>query len=180
MTTRTRSLAALAAAALALAACSPPNQVPTDERVVTAGELSSPASIEMDETTAMTTSPVHDESAHDSTSETSSTTTTSGTAEPETLPGVINCVSAPTQRPSTLNLACSGNDDRLVDIVWTRWDEEQAVGTASRVTNTCEPNCAEGEEKTVLDVDVVLSLPRNTPQGPAFTQITVDGETVAL
>ena len=71
--TRTRTLAAVAAATLALAACSPPNEVPTDERVVTATELSSPASIEMDETTAMPTTTQHDES---STSHGSTTATT--------------------------------------------------------------------------------------------------------
>ena len=178
MTTRTRTMAAVAAAALALAACSPPNQVPTEERVVTATELSSPASIEMDETSAMpTTSAQHGESAsHGSTT----ATTTSSAADPETLPGVINCVSAPSQRPTTLNLACSGNDDRLVDIVWLTWTEEQATGTATRITNTCEPTCVDGTEETTPDVEVVLSLPRNTPQGPSFTQITVDGETNAL
>ncbi|MBV7293168.1 hypothetical protein [Corynebacterium sp. TAE3-ERU16] len=180
MTTRTRTLAAVAAATLALAACSPPNQVPTDERVVTATELSAPASIEMDETTAMPTSAQHGEStSHDSTTATMSTMTSS-VADPETLPGVINCVSTPSQRPTTLNLACSGNDDRLVDIVWLTWDEEQATGTATRITNTCEPTCVDGTEETTPDVEVVLSLPRNTPQGPAFTQITVDGETIAL
>ncbi|MBI9000054.1 hypothetical protein M0E87_07005 [Corynebacterium sp. CCM 9185] len=181
MTTRTRTLAAVAAATLALAACSPPNEVPTEERVVTASELSTPASIEMDESSAMPTSSRHDESTSASMSTGSTTaTTTSSATDPEALPGVINCVGSPTQRPSVLNLACSGNEDRLADIVWLTWDEEQATGTATRITNTCEPTCVDGKEETTLDVDVVLSLPRNTPQGPAFTQITVDGETIAL
>ncbi|MEZ2122386.1 hypothetical protein [Corynebacterium sp. CCM 9203] len=184
MTTRTRTLAAVAAATLALAACSPPHEVPTEDRVVTATELSSPASIEKDSATPSSTTTKHGDSntlssTTTSTSDASTSITTSDADADDSLPGVINCVSAPTQRPTTLNLACSGNEDRLVDIVWLTWGTEEATGTATRITNTCDPTCVDGKKRTTPDVDVVLNLPRNTPQGIAFTQIIVDGETIA-
>lgn len=143
---------AAAVAALALAACTPPNENPSDVKIDTATEYSGPVGTPTAEAAAEET--------------TEATTPATGTAAAGAqAPGFIDCVAAPVEEPTTITLNCADGSDQLINIEWTEWDEESAVGTATRQS-------PEGAQE---DVDVLLSLPTTSPQGLVFTQITVDG-----
>ncbi|GAB2505395.1 hypothetical protein CATRI_04125 [Corynebacterium atrinae] len=149
MNKRTFATAA-AALSLVLAACTPPNENPSDLKVDTATQFQAP---------------------------TSSARPTLDTAN---LPGVIDCVGTPDYEPTTLSLACAGNNDRLFNIDWETWTEESATGIASRETNTCDPTCADGTFETTRNVEVELSAPIQGPNGLVFTALTVDGEPIVI
>lgn len=135
-----------------LSACSPPNENPSDRKVDTATEfVAAPTS-----------------------SGTSSSTPATLTVSAD-LPGVIDCVGTPEHAPDSLSLSCTGDDDRVVDIEWTDWDEETAVGTATRETRT-----AGGSVSTTDDVEVELSDPVAGSGGEVFSTITVDGRDIVL
>lgn len=146
-----RTLAITAAVlGLALAACTPPNENPSDLKVDTATQFKAP---------------------------TSSARPDFDTAN---LPGVIDCAGTPDFEPDTLSLACAGNNDRLFDIDWETWTAETATGVASRETNTCDPTCADGTFETTEDVEVELSAPIQGVNGLVFTALTVDGEPIVI
>lgn len=104
----------------------------------------------------------------------------SSLAVPADLPGVIDCVGTPEHSPDSLSLACADDNDRLVDIEWTDWDEESAVGTATRETNDCTPSCAAGSVEETDNVEVELSDPVAGSGGEVFSTITVDGRDIIL
>lgn len=68
---------------------------------------------------------------------------------------VINCIETVSQ-PSELVLYCADAGQILTDITWDAWGGQTAHGMGKSVTNTCEPNCAEGQFVTV-DVDITLT-----------------------
>lgn len=147
---------AAAVAALALAACTPPNENPSDVKIDTATEYSGPVG-----------TPTAEAAAEETTEATTPATGTAaaGAQAGAEAPGFIDCVAAPVEEPTTITLNCADGSDQLINIEWTEWDEESAVGTATRQS-------PEGAQE---DVDVLLSLPTTSPQGLVFTQITVDG-----
>lgn len=145
---------AAAVTALALAACVPPNENPSDEKVDTATEYSGPVGTPVEETPTVNVAAVP---------------TTGVNATDAEVPGFIDCVAAPVEEPSTITLNCADGSDQLVDIEWVEWGEDEATGSGTRQTPA-------GEEE---DVDVLLSVPTTSPQGLVFTQITVDGVLVA-
>ncbi|PRQ12398.1 hypothetical protein C1Y63_00980 [Corynebacterium sp. 13CS0277] len=148
---KTRLASALAVCACAtLAACSPPHEIDSEKWVDTATGVAAP-----------TVAP------------TSAAATTVAAAD--ALPGYTNCVGSPEQRPDEISLACGDNNDVLRDITWTEWTATNATGTATRVTNDCTPNCADGKLQKTEDVKVVLSNPYDTVSGASFTQVAVDG-----
>ncbi|AGF71987.1 hypothetical protein [Corynebacterium halotolerans] len=153
-----RQIAAAGAAAvtaLALAACVPPNENPSDEKVNTATEYNGPYSPGDDSPEAITTGA-------------GAPTTVSpvdGAATDAEVPGFINCVATPVQEPGTITLDCADASDQLIEIDWEDWGQQQATGTGTRQT-------PEGEQE---NVDVVLSTPIVSPQGLVFSEITVDG-----
>ncbi len=67
---------------------------------------------------------------------------------------VINCIETVSQ-PAELVLYCADAGQILTDITWDSWGGDSATGQGKSVTNTCEPNCAEGEFVTV---DVAITL----------------------
>lgn len=144
-----------AAAALAITACTPPNENDSDAKVDTATGVAAPTS----ETSARTTT-------------TAATTTAVASAD---LPGYIDCVAAPTQEPEVISLNCADNSDQLTAIEWESWDEDGAAGTGTRITTTLV-----GEQEVIEDVDVELSVVTETSQGLVFSQVEVDGQVVAL
>lgn len=48
------------------------------------------------------------------------------------------------QRPDRYTLACGDGNEWLEGLVWTGWGDPTASATGTLVTNSCEPNCAEG------------------------------------
>ena len=144
-----------AAAALAITACTPPNENDSDAKVDTATGVAAPTT----ETSARTTT-------------TAGTTTAIASAE---LPGYIDCVAAPTREPQVISLNCADNSDQLTAIEWVSWDEDGATGTGTRIVTTTV-----GDEEVIEDVDVELSAVTETSQGLVFSQVEVDGQVVAL
>lgn len=144
-----------AAAALAITACTPPNENDSDAKVDTATGVAAPTT----ETSARTTT-------------TAGTTTATASAE---LPGYIDCVAAPTREPQVISLNCADNSDQLTAIEWVSWDEDGATGTGTRIVTATV-----GEEEVIEDVDVELSAVTETSQGLVFSQVEVDGQVVAL
>jgi hypothetical protein len=57
---------------------------------------------------------------------------------------IINCYTA-ASRPKTLTLACGDGDTALKAMRWSSFGGATAAGKGTYVTNTCEPNCAEGK-----------------------------------
>lgn len=139
-----------AAAALAITACTPPNENDSDAKVDTATGVAAP------------------------TTETSARTTTTAIASAE-LPGYIDCVAAPTREPQVISLNCADNSDQLTAIEWVSWDEDGATGTGTRIVTATV-----GDEEVIEDVDVELSAVTETSQGLVFSQVEVDGQVVAL
>lgn len=144
-----------AAAALAITACTPPNENDSDAKVDTATGVAAPTT----ETSARTTT-------------TAGTTTAIASAE---LPGYIDCVAAPTREPQMISLNCADNSDQLTAIEWVSWDEDGATGTGTRIVTATV-----GDEEVIEDVDVELSAVTETSQGLVFSQVEVDGQVVAL
>lgn len=159
---KTRLATALAVSACAaIVACSPPHEVDSDKWVDTATDVAAP-----------TVTPTA------SAAKSSEAAAASSTAVASDLPGYTNCVGSPEQRPDEISLACGDNNDVLQEITWTEWTPVSATGTATRVTNDCTPNCADGKTQKTEDVKVVLSNPYDTVSGPSFTQVVVDGVVV--
>ena len=140
-----------AAAALAITACTPPNENDSDAKVDTATGVAAPTT----ETSARTTT-------------TAGTTTAIASAE-------LPCVAAPTREPQVISLTCADNSDQLTAIEWVSWDEDGATGTGTRIVTATV-----GDEEVIEDVDVELSAVTETSQGLVFSQVEVDGQVVAL
>lgn len=48
------------------------------------------------------------------------------------------------QRPDRYTLSCGDGNEWLEGLVWVDWGDPTASATGTLVTNSCEPNCAEG------------------------------------
>lgn len=68
---------------------------------------------------------------------------------------VINCIEA-VKEPNELVLYCADAGQILTGITWESWGGATARGVGRSLTNTCQPNCAEGDFAAVA-VDVTLS-----------------------
>lgn len=148
-------------AGLAMAACSPSLENPSDLKVDTATEFQAPSS------QAAPTGA-------------SATGTTSAAAETTVAvaagaPSFIDCVAAPAQTPETVSLSCADDSDSLTTIEWTEWGTAEATGTGTRETRDPVTGQVASEE----DVEIVLATPVQGVQGLVFTEITIDGEVVA-
>ncbi|WP_080795773.1 hypothetical protein [Corynebacterium pacaense] len=93
----------------------------------------------------------------------------------DSIPGFIDCVSAPVRAPESLSLTCTDTDDRLTAIMWTSWDQDHAEGTGTRTLID-----ATGTETTTADVAVELSEPTETSQGLVFSRVSINDEVIAL
>ena len=160
-----------AIAALAITACTPPNENPSDQKVDTAMSQSADSLASSGSTGAAKTANVTnvaDASAAQATATAASTTTV--TAGADATPLLNNCGVTGLQRPSALNLDCEGNKERLEDIVWDEWTANGASGTATQVT--VDP------DRVVEGVSVVLGAPQNVDGVVVFGAISVDGQPV--
>jgi hypothetical protein len=57
---------------------------------------------------------------------------------------ITNCNKA-ASRPKLLTLTCGDGNTALKGMSWTSFGGATAAGKGTFVTNTCEPNCAEGK-----------------------------------
>lgn len=161
-----------AIAALSIAACSPPNQKASDEKIDTAmsqdpDSLASSGSTGKASATSTVTNVAEASSVR--ASETAYSTSTAVSAGDNT-PLVNNCDDKGLERPTTLNLDCKGNRQHLQDIVWDEWTADGAKGTATRVTVN--------PDRVVEGSQVTLGSPKEVDGKLVFTVISVDGESI--
>ncbi|MBG9357099.1 hypothetical protein [Corynebacterium diphtheriae] len=83
-----------------LAACSPPHQVDTATKVVTAQSFSA----------------------------TTSTTSPPSRSTPE-IPGFIDCLGPAMVKPTSITMDCASHDATIQEIKWTKWTQQAAYGT---------------------------------------------------
>ena len=156
---RISALGVTAAAAFAIAACSPPSQADSDIKIDTGSTfenhntpVSSASASTSEEPSAEASAPSEEPTATDEAA--------AGSAEVQ----FIDCVSTPVTEPTEVSLDCATSTDMVTEITWESWSPEGAEGTGTR-----------GEEEATIN----LSQPAETENGLAFTQIEVDGEVVA-
>lgn len=169
---RTAAAALAAAAALGLAACTPPHQNPSDLKVDTATSQdpdSLASSGETGNATAGATATNVAEASSVRASSTASATATALTAGDNT-PLVDNCAQTGLERPTSLNLDCKDNRERLEDIVWDEWNEDGAKGTATRITVN--------PDRVVEGAQVLLGSPQEVDGRLVFTVLSVDGDSI--
>lgn len=150
------AIALVATAGLALTACFPPNENPSDTKVDTATEQKA------DSFGSEAKSP--EASATDA----ATTTDASATAEPAAGEDVmvIDCFGEPQSEPKTLSADCTDpTGSQVSEISWDEWTAESATGTGTN---------AEGEKATIE-----LADPTDNGNGMVFSTVTVDGEPVS-
>lgn len=160
-----------AIAALSIAACSPPNENPSSQKVDTAMSQSADALASSGSTGVASTADatnVAEASAVKETSTAASTTTVTAAADATAF--LNNCGATGLQRPTELNLDCKDNQERLEDIVWDEWTADSASGTATRITVN--------PDRVVEGARVTLGAPEDVDGALVFSVITVDGQPV--
>ena len=75
-------------------------------------------------------------------------------------------------RPAQIGVACGDGNYQLVEARYDHWGADRAVGSAVALTNTCEPNCAQGRFVRV-PVRFTLDQERLVYGVPLFTRLTV-------
>lgn len=158
---RTAAAGLVAVAAVTLAACHPPHEQPSDEKVANASTY-----------TGEPKPGAESEGASEAPASTEKETETAEAAAEDGQPRFQDCVAAPTVEPHVVTLDCADDVNRLEDINWEAWDENGAHGTGTRVTVDGD------QERRVSDVDVELRNPADTAEGFTFTEIIVDGQPV--
>lgn len=88
--------------------------------------------------------------------------------------GVVGIAGRVSVRPARLDIA---KDATLVDLRWSRWGSDRAVGRGGLRLLECDPSCAKGETVTYR-ARVELSDPKACPTGLYFdrSQVTASGE----
>ncbi|MBC3186759.1 hypothetical protein H7347_09305 [Corynebacterium sp. zg-331] len=151
--TRSRSTAltaVLAASALAIAACSPPNQQDSEDKVATATSLNAaprPAATERPAATA--------------------STSVSPSAARANATQFIDCTRTPTVEPSQVQLSCFGAQ-QITALDW-EWGADSATGRGTQIN----PN------GTTEDVTLELTAPVSMDGAQVFSQISLNGQPLA-
>ncbi|WJY67707.1 hypothetical protein [Corynebacterium auris] len=144
-----------AVAALGLAACSPPGEVDSEQKVDTATDQD-PNSLSGG--TAQ---------SHDASPTNVAEVATSTAPAADSLPVLRNCGEAGEIEPNQVDLACAEQNDFIEDIEWNEWSADLATGVGTRVTR--EP------DRRVEDIEIVLGNPELIDGELQFTTVTVDG-----
>ena len=160
-TPRKAVIGAVAVASLALAACSPPNENPSDNKIDTATSQD-PDSLKGAGQAAENTAATNVTDANELSKDTDEAVVAA-----DGTPMFNNCDATGLVRPERLTVDCKNQDDYLEDIVWDVWEGGLASGTATRVVKDPD-NREEG-------VQVVLGNPQNVNDELVFTSLSVDG-----
>lgn len=75
-------------------------------------------------------------------------------------------------RPAQIGVACGDGNYQLVEARYDHWGADRAVGSAVALTNTCQPNCAQGRFVRV-PVRFTLDQERLVYGVALFTRLTV-------
>lgn len=153
-----------AVAALGLAACSPPGQVDSAQKVDTATSQN-PGSLNggTEQTSGAQSTNVAGASS-------ASASANPSAAPTGTLPVLRNCGEASQTQPARIVLSCADQNDYLENITWSDWSTDLATGTGTRVT--VDPDRRE------TDIEVILGNPQLVDGELQFTTVTVDGATI--
>lgn len=138
--------------AVGLAACSPPNEQPSSEKVETAEEQS------VDSVTEGSSWTTEEASAG------SATATATLAAGAEEI-AFVDCVAEPAEEPEQVTLDCANPADAVVNIQWVTWGEAEAEGNGTN-------------QATGMPAEVTLSGLSETVDGTVYTAIEVDGVVV--
>ena len=149
---RTAAAGLVAVAAVSLAACHPPHEVDSEQKIDTA-----------------TSQKAESLASYGATTSVSSATATS-TAMADETPTIANCGAVELERPTEMTLDCQGQDDFLRNITWDSWEAGMATGTGTRVT--------ENPDAQQPEVAISLSNPQVVNGVLAYTDITVDGTAI--
>lgn len=170
-TTRSALVAAVACLAVGAAACTPPNENPSDKKVDTATEQNAD-SLPGSQISGTDTTNTNVAEA-EATKESDRDAQRSSASSPDGNPRYVDCNGDLKERPNKIVLDCKNQDDELTDIVWESWDADTAVGTGVRKTSTPD---REPED----NIRIVLSNPAADDNGELVfdNQITVNGEAI--
>lgn len=159
-----------AIAALSIAACSPPHEQPSTEKIDTATSQNPDSLAGGDHLAGQTAVASATNVADAAKASTTAPATSTAAASADGTPMFNNCGQTGLQRPTSLNLDCNGGKERLEDIVWDQWTEAGATGTATQIT--VDP------DRVVEGAQVTLGAPQEVDGDLVFTVISVDGVTV--
>lgn len=157
---RTAGVAAgIAATALALTACHPPNQQDSETgKVDTATSFAAATSVAA--------------STDQDASQSAATTTGSAAKRPqggEGTPLYQSCMDEPAREPDIIALSCQTMTNNVEHIEWDSWGPEEASGTGVHVDNGSEHQ-----------VTIQLTNVEEAPFGPTFSTVIVDGTPVDI
>ncbi|AWB83729.1 hypothetical protein [Corynebacterium liangguodongii] len=146
-----------ALAALGLAACSPPHQVDSAEKVDTA-TTQDPRSLAGAAQASAESAP------RSNVAEAAAPIEASGT------PVFIDCGKPAGSEPKRITLSCQDQNDFIEDITWDEWSSTIATGTGTRVT--VDP------DRRVENTEIVLGSPQEVNGGLQYTTVSVAGVSV--
>lgn len=93
-------------------------------------------------------------------------------AEARTVTGVSPCgTDRPQTAPTDIVLTCADANEALNNITWRYWSTDQALGTARYSINDCNPDCANGTDRSI-PTTIVLGSPVWRGGYQQFTQLT--------
>lgn len=81
----------------------------------------------------------------------------------------------PTYEPSQFDYTQDGTG-AVLNITWSSWGPDGAVGTGTLQINNCVPNCAAGTPAS-YPATVNLSAPQQTASGYLFTSMSIESPT---
>jgi hypothetical protein len=91
----------------------------------------------------------------------------------EALPGIVRCAPStmpPAIRPTTIYFGCASGDISVANIKWQSWNTSSAIGTGTLNVNSCQPDCASGQEQTYA-ATVNVSDPGTVNGESVFQQV---------
>ena len=162
-TTRKAAAGFFALAALGLAACSPPHEVDSGNKVDTATSQNPDSLAGSGHETPASATRANVVEA----SQANATPTPVAAGE---LPTLINCGTATGNEPERLVLSCEDGNDFIENITWNEWSDEIASGTGTRVT--LDP------DRRVEGTQVILGNPEVIEGTFVFTTVSVDGTSI--
>ena len=166
----------IAVAAVSLAACHPPHQVDSDQKIDTATSQKAESLASYGATTGTASATA---SADDSAATGSATSSAASETETETpnvitasdgTPTIANCGDVELERPTQMALDCQDQENVLQNIEWDTWEDDVATGIGTLLADD-----AENEQPGVT---ISLSNPQVVNGVLAYTDITVDGSPV--
>ncbi|WP_291314877.1 hypothetical protein [Corynebacterium sp. UBA2622] len=152
-----------AVAALGMAACSPPGQVDSAQKVDTATSQNA-GSLNGGATQSSEGKPTN---VAEASSASASASTSASPVPAGTLPVLRNCGESSQTKPARIVLACGDQDDFMDNIVWQDWGTDLATGTGTRITVS--------PDRREEDTKIVLGNPEMIDGEMQFTTVTVDG-----